>query len=122
MAEVIELDKRKKEKLDSERFAKMASVRKILQCTMCMLKCAKCGTQMDKSDIPSDQLPFRLCSDCKEEYQEYEARLTTKEAGSQYWHNKEWMDVWKKWIDYHRSLDRYKRSKEFMMLLRELEK
>jgi hypothetical protein len=32
------------------------------------------------------------------------------------------MNVWKKWIDYQESLDRYERSKEFIMPLRELEK
>jgi hypothetical protein len=121
VAEVIELKDLIKKKIDSESVEKIASVKKILQCTMCMLKCTKCGTQTDVSEPSSDELPFRLCPDCKEEYQEYRARLTGNETSSRYWHNREWMAVWDAWIRYQESLKRYTESKEFLMLLEELQ-
>ncbi|HIC90945.1 MAG TPA: hypothetical protein EYP21_02565 [Syntrophaceae bacterium] len=80
---------------------------------------------MDTSDIQDThirKLPFRLCEDCEEEYKEYQARLDGKKAGPFYWRNKEWMAIWKSWIDYQESLRQYRESKEFVMLLNELEK
>ncbi|MBW2180598.1 MAG: hypothetical protein JRG81_09550 [Deltaproteobacteria bacterium] len=38
-----------------------------------------------------------------------------------YWHNAEWLDSWRKWIDYQASVDRYLKSKEFTKLIKEAE-
>jgi len=122
MADVIEIKERKKRKIDSENIKKIISVKKTMQCTMCTLKCAKCGMQMDTSDTHIRKLPFGLCQDCEEEYEEYQARLNGGETSPFYWRNKEWMAIWKTWIDYQESLKQYKESKEFMTLLNELEK
>lgn len=122
MADVIEIKEIKKKKTDSEKIKKIISVRKILQCTMCTLKCAKCGMQVDMSDTHLRKLPFRLCEDCQEEYKEYQARLDGGKVGPFYWRNKEWMAIWKAWIDYQESLRQYRESKEFIILLNELEK
>lgn len=122
MADVIKIKERKKKKADSEKLKKIISARKILQCTMCTLKCAKCGAQIDTSDTYIPELPFRLCEDCEEEYREYQARLNGKKEGPFYWRNKEWMATWDAWIDYQESLRQYRESKEFIILLNELEK
>jgi hypothetical protein len=65
--------------------------------------------------------PFRLCSSCQEEYDEY--LLITKEGGESpyYWHNKEWRQVWESWLNYQRALKNYGDSAEFLELVREVE-
>jgi len=117
----LKLDKEKKAFLIKWR--KLLSARKVLQCTQCALKCSKCGTQIMSSDKDDKQrrLPYRLCESCSDEYREYTSILQGGEGPSCYWHNKEWMDVWKTWIAYQESLRRYRNSKEFLDLLKELE-
>jgi len=128
MADIIEFGK-KAENLKSERETilrqrKIEALRKIFQCTRCMLKCSKCGSQLDTQpeDCTKFATPYSFCKSCQEEYEEYRGRIggNRTDAGC-YWHNTGWMKTWETWLDHQKALDHYRRSKEFLQLLEEVE-
>lgn len=127
MAEIIDIEKRlkheKKKKEEIERIKKVSLIRKFIECTQCMLKCAKCGAQMDLPEaINRDiSIPYRFCLNCQEEYEEYIKRQLGQGDPSYYWYNKEWMNIWQCWIKYQKALQGYKESGEFKRLLRQLQ-
>jgi hypothetical protein len=53
---------------------------------------------------------------------DYIERLQGRGDPDCYWHNDEWLDAWRKWIDYQGSVDRYVKSKEFLRLIQEFKK
>ncbi len=128
MAEIIEFGKKaqdfKEVRATSLRQRKIEALRKIFQCTRCVLKCAKCGAQLDKEAEDSSRYatPYPFCKNCHEEYEEYRerssGRLTTPRY---YWHNELWMKVWEGWLEHQNCLDQYRQSKEFLQLLGEVE-
>ncbi len=128
MADIIEFGK-KADNLKSEREGvlrqrKIEALRKIFQCTRCMVKCSRCGTQIDsKSDEPARfAAPYSFCKSCGAEYEEYRARLDGNQTVSDcYWHNSKWMRVWETWIQHQKALDQYRHSKEFLQLMDEVE-
>ena len=67
MAEIIEFGRRaqnlKSVKDSSLRQRKIEALRKIFQCSRCMLKCAKCGTQLDKEGEETSRYatPYPFC-------------------------------------------------------------
>lgn len=128
MAEIIEFGKKaqdfKSEQDNAERRRKIESLRKIFQCTRCLLKCAKCGTQLDMQSSAQSRYatPYPFCTNCKEEYDEYRARVEGgKSSSKRYWHNENWMQVWDSWLQHQQCLDTYRQSKEFLQLLHEVE-
>ncbi len=129
MAEIIEFGKKAQDlrsvKDLSLRQRKIEALKKIFQCTRCMLKCAKCGAQLDGSgteDSGRFAMPYAFCGNCSEEYEEYRQRLKSDQAAPRfYWHNDIWMQVWKSWLEHQKLLDRYRQSKEFLQLLDEVE-
>ncbi len=119
----IELARGKKAALELQQ--KAAAVRRVVQCTGCTLKCEKCGTQVEpapggiENRCPHSRVPYRFCDACGEEYLDYIERLQGRGDPDCYWHNDEWLDSWRKWIDYQGSVDRYVKSKEFIRLIQE---
>jgi hypothetical protein len=65
--------------------------------------------------------PFRFCPGCQEEYETFVRLKETGEESLCYWHNREWMTLWQKWLDYQAALKEYGESPEFIDLMRELE-
>ncbi|MFH2219716.1 MAG: hypothetical protein ABII68_08655 [Pseudomonadota bacterium] len=129
MADIISLGDKLKQTNEEKnaliRKQKILAVRKVFQCTQCAFKCEKCGTQINPPEQVMEsksgvRVPYRFCESCSEEYMDYIERLQGKGDPDRYWHNDDWLDAWKKWIDYQSVMDRYLRSKEFMELLREL--
>ena len=127
MADIIQFGK-KAEGLKSERETalrqrKIDALKKIFQCTRCMMKCAKCGAQIDSQPEESTKFasPYPFCKSCREEYEEYRQRTAGGPASACYWHNDTWMKVWESWIDHQKALDNYRKSKEFLHLLEEVE-
>lgn len=128
MTKVISLDKKLKTVRDEKqaliRKRKVQAVQKVFQCTHCAFKCEKCGTQIEPADAKGGRghpkSPYRFCQGCLEEYLEYIEKLKGRENPDCYWHNSAWMDLWRTWIDYQSSLDRYLRSKEFVRLMQDL--
>jgi Pyruvate/2-oxoacid:ferredoxin oxidoreductase delta subunit len=126
VADIIELEKRRQRqqrgKTNGLNEEKLDVLRKVLQCARCQLKCARCGTQIEEvEDREQSPLPYPLCSGCGEEYKVY-LGLTVGEAGAgRYWHNQEWMEIWRTWLQHQKALDHYRNSKEFIKLLQEFE-
>ena len=128
MAEILEFDKKCQDLKSSRdtllRQRKIEALRKIFQCTRCMLKCAKCGTQLETEMQESSRYatPYTFCRNCYDEYQEYRERIQKEQANPKYyWHNDTWMKVWESWLGHQRWLDQYRQSKEFLQLLQEVE-
>ncbi|MGA7875035.1 MAG: hypothetical protein WCA08_05185 [Desulfoferrobacter sp.] len=128
MADVIEFGKKAQGlralQDNSLRQRKIEALRKIFQCTRCMLKCAKCGVQLEseKQETMRYVSPYPFCINCQEEYEEYRQRTEgNQKTPKYYWHNKTWMKVWEIWLEHQKLLDEYRKSKEFLQLLEEVE-
>lgn len=129
MAEIIEFGKKAQDLKSLQdanlRKRKIEALRKIFQCSRCMLKCAKCGSQADTDEVKSGEkyaTPYTFCSNCREEYAEYQERINGERTTPKYyWHNEKWMKVWENWLEHQQCLDEYRRSKEFLQLLQEVE-
>jgi hypothetical protein len=128
MAEIIEFGKKAKDlksMRDTDlRDRKIEALKKIFQCTRCMMKCAKCGTQLDMQGNEAARFatPYPFCKNCHSEYEEYRERVRDRNAGPRYyWHNDAWMKVWESWLENQKWLDDYRQSKEFLQLLGEVE-
>lgn len=129
MAEIIEFGKKAQDLKSvrdlSLRQRKIEALKKIFQCTRCMMKCAKCGAQLDGlvgEDSGRFATPYAFCRNCSEEYEEYRERMKGKQPTPRYyWHNDVWMKVWGSWLEHQKLLDQYRQSKEFLQLLEEVE-
>jgi len=126
VADIIELEKRRQEQLRERAEAmldeKIVVLKKILQCARCQLKCSRCGTQIeDGNETDNSSLPYPFCSTCRNEYELYLELSHEKSKVGRSWHNKEWMKVWRTWLQHQHALDQYRNSKEFIQLLREFE-
>jgi hypothetical protein len=66
-------------------------------------------------------LPYPLCSGCGDEYKVYLELTKGESATGRYWHNQEWMEIWRTWLQHQKALDHYRSSKEFIKLLHEFE-
>jgi hypothetical protein len=128
MAEVIDLDTRKKqdqERKDAQdRSKKMEAVVQMFQCSRCAMKCMKCGSQVEISPASAHDhsIPYRLCQTCREEYREFLDQLHGRGDPSYYWFNREWVEVWKAWMHYQDSLTRYQMSEGFRKVVDEIQK
>jgi Pyruvate/2-oxoacid:ferredoxin oxidoreductase delta subunit len=126
VADIIELEKRRqqqqREKTNGLNEEKLEVLKKVLQCARCQLKCSRCGTQIEEvEDRKHSPLPYPLCSGCGDEYKVY-LELNMGESGAgRYWHNQEWMEIWRTWLQHQKALDHYRNSKEFIKLLHEFE-
>lgn len=116
----LQIEKQKKAKIDKAK--KLEEVRRVMQCSRCLARCAKCGVQFETREVYKRYKgPYRLCTACEEEYQEF-LRLQEKGgASSCYWHNREWVALWQAWIDFQKALKEYIESPEFVDLLREVD-
>lgn len=125
LGEKIQLTKEKSAELIKKR--KISAIRKSFHCAHCVSKCEKCGTQVSlKSNVSENdpyhlRIPYRFCEACSDEYINYIDHLKGKGDLECYWHNAEWLDSWRRWIDYQASVDRYLKSKEFTRLINEAE-
>lgn len=129
MANVISIDKKLKLSGDRKqqilRKRKVLAVRQMLQCTRCAVKCERCGANISQSqqhktlNMTSGHLPYRFCENCCDEYLDYIERLKGKGDTDCYWHNADWLEGWRLWIDYQATIDRYVKSKEFKQLIEE---
>ena len=125
MADVIEFGKKSKDvqaQKDQEvRKRKIQLLRAVFQCTRCSLKCAKCGSQINISAGEKEVAvtPYPFCTNCREEYIEYKNRVSGNRGLDYYWYNESWMKVWDTWFEHQKSLDEYRKSKEFLKLLNE---
>ncbi len=103
----IKLEQKKKAKVD--RAKKMEAVRKVVQCTRCLARCAKCGVQFETHEMYQRQKgPYRFCPFCQEEYEDF-LQIQKGEESPFYWHNKAWVALWQVWIEYQQAMKTYRR-------------
>lgn len=128
MAEIIEFGKKAQDlrsiRDEAIRQRKIDALKKIFQCTRCLLKCAKCGSQLDMESAGTAprNAPYPFCRNCGEEYEEFKQRQSGQQAQPKYyWHNDAWLKVWESWLEQQKCLDQYRQSKEFLQLLQEVE-
>ena len=116
----LKLEQKKKARVDMAK--KTEAVRKVVQCTRCMARCARCGVQFDTTGMYKRyQSQFRFCESCQEEYDEF-MRIKAEGGESRcYWHNREWVALWQTWVDYQKAMKAYGESPEFIDLVREVE-
>ncbi|MCP4688153.1 MAG: hypothetical protein GY859_08890 [Desulfobacterales bacterium] len=129
MADVISFNEKLKYSREKQaaliRQRKILMVRKVFQCTQCPFKCEKCGAHLEQApqQDPGKESPkriYRFCESCQEEYNDYLERLRGGGDPDCYWHNDDWLQLWRSWIDYQGATDRYMKSKAFTRLLQEL--
>ncbi|RJR39793.1 MAG: hypothetical protein C4567_11375 [Deltaproteobacteria bacterium] len=116
----LKLEQKKKAKVDKAK--KLEAVRRTIQCTRCLARCAKCNVQFDTQEMYQRfKGPHRFCAGCQEEYEEFVRLRGTGEQSPYYWHNKAWFRVWETWLDYQQAMKEYGESTEFLDLVREVE-
>lgn len=129
MADIIPLEDRVQRAKDKKsallRKRKILAVRKLFHCTHCAFKCAKCGSQISpaqhrETHERGQDVPYRFCESCQEEYLDFLERQNGRGNPEIYWQNDAWLDLWQKWVAYQGTIDRFLKSKEFLQLVREL--
>ena len=115
----IKLEQKKKAKVD--RAKKQEAVRKVVQCTRCLARCAKCAVQFETHEMyQRPKGPYRFCPFCQEEYDDF-LLMQKGEESPFYWHNQAWVALWQAWIDYQQAMKTFGESQEFIDLVREVE-
>ena len=116
----LKLEQKKKAKVDKAK--KLEIVRKTIQCTRCLARCAKCSVQFDTQEMYQRfKGPYRFCASCQEEYLAFMRVKETGEPSPHYWQNQAWVRVWQTWLDYQEAMKDYGESPEFLDLVREVE-
>lgn len=121
MAEIIDLQGRKKAKEDLANTEKVVGLQSLLQCSQCGRRCAKCGSQGESTSHvthPSSGVSFRLCSICLDEYTDLIQYLDTGRSPQMpSWYNREWVRQWLAWLDYQWAMSNYVSSPEVLAAL-----
>lgn len=122
MGEIIDFkDRLKKERETSDEkviLKKREMVKRFFQCARCVAKCAMCGAHPESEELrPVGS--FSLCEFCYEDYQDYKSHLGGAPAKGCWWQNQTWLNMWRSWLDFQRSIESYTRSREFIRLLNE---
>ncbi|MBW1712690.1 MAG: hypothetical protein JRJ59_06050 [Deltaproteobacteria bacterium] len=116
MTKIIDLDNRRQ----GRREVLLEAATRMVRCSGCQLRCARCGFRLDKEVYPLPELGLNLCSSCGTEHQAYLKRRAGFQDPDLYWQNEDWVKSWTLWLDLQRALADYSRSKEFQRLLAEL--
>ncbi|MDY6880694.1 MAG: hypothetical protein V2J25_06340 [Desulfatiglans sp.] len=119
MNKVFQLTDRLKEKQKREQAQahrkRVETLKRIVHCSACQLKCSMCGQNVEGDTLPP--LDFHLCETCRDEFQDFQKTLAHGEDHSGiFWHNEEWVNLWASWIDFRRSIRKFRDSKEFRRL------
>ena len=112
--------KKKKEHLEKYR-GRTDSIQKIIQCSSCRFRCAMCGVQVPSGET-THRAPMGLnfCGDCLAEFEEFVSVTKGGTPPEVFWHNQEWIEVWRAWLDYRKAISAFVTSKEYTLLLEEL--
>jgi hypothetical protein len=106
-------DRRRKEqlKLNTQR---VDSLRRVLQCSLCCLRCSMCGAQMESKGNASCGCSaaetFILCPGCKAEFEDYARSLKGEPIEPLFWHNDDWKRFWSTWVSYQEALFSFRKS------------
>ena len=110
------LETRKQEEQLRKYRGRVETIQKILQCSSCHFRCAMCGLQISDTDSKPN-VGLTLCESCRSEFEEYLAISRGKKKPDVFWHNQEWLEIWKSWLTYRRAIDAFTASQEFKLLI-----
>ena len=113
-------DKRRKQQVEAYR-DKFEAVQRVLQCSACHFKCAMCGLHIkgaEPSRPPSTaSIEATLCESCRSEFEAFQKISIEGLSGPDiFWHNDEWIELWARWLDYQRSISKFRNSFDFKQL------
>jgi len=103
---------------------KIETMKRIVLCSSCHLRCAMCGEHMEGSNscCPNAyQDSLNLCECCRTEFDDFLVNAKGEKGPDIFWHNKEWVRLWSAWLDYRRAIREFKNSAEFKQLTTELD-
>ncbi len=113
-------DKRRKEQVEAYR-DKFEAVQRVLQCSACHFKCAMCGRHKTEAESssppPTASIESTLCESCRSEFEAFQKISKEGRSGPDiFWHNDEWIELWARWLDYQRSISKFRNSFDFKQL------
>ena len=113
-------DKRRKQQVEAYR-DKFEAVQRVLQCSSCHFKCAMCGCHIkgaQPSNPPSTaSIESTLCESCRSEFEAFQKISKEGRTGpDMFWRNDEWIELWARWLDYQRSISKFRNSFDFKQL------
>ena len=113
-------DKRRKQQVEAYR-DKFEAVQRVLQCSACHFKCTMCGRHKkgDESSSPPSTVSIEstLCESCRSEFEAFQKISKEGLSGPDiFWHNDEWIELWTRWLDYQRSISKFRNSFDFKQL------
>ncbi len=104
---------------------KIDTLHRITQCSSCHFKCAMCGKYLESADscnIPEEtDNEYTFCDGCQEEFNDFLALCRGEKIPHVFWHNREWKKMWAAWLRYQRAINEFLDSREFDMLLEEID-
>ena len=116
-------NKRHERQLERYRM-KMETIQTVAQCSSCHFRCAMCGIHLKRSDSltnsTSPSFGFIFCEGCGEEFEDFSSISRGEKRSDVFWHNKEWMNMWSAWVNYHKAITGFIGSPEFKLLRDEL--
>jgi hypothetical protein len=110
-------DRKRKEQVQEYR-DRFEAIQRVLQCSGCQYKCAMCNRHIDPSDPSSPPLStpaeFILCESCQSEFDAFR-RASRKDAYEPdvFWHNQEWINLWRCWLELQRAINKFRNSFDF---------
>ncbi len=116
--------KKKKEHLDKYK-GRLDCIQKIIQCSSCRscrFRCAMCGIQVPSGES-AERTPLGLsfCGECMAEFDEFVSVTKGKKPPEVFWHNQEWIELWRSWLDYRKAISAFVASKEYHLLAEEMD-
>jgi len=106
-------DRRRKEqlKLNTQR---VDSLRRVLQCSLCCLRCTMCGAPMETQGNSACECSvmeaFILCPGCRAEFEDYAKAVKEEPIETLFWHNEDWKRFWSAWLAYQEALFAFRKS------------
>ena len=78
--------------------------------------------KQDRShDTDSSGQEYTFCDNCREEFEDFISSSKGKKHHRVFWHNKEWKEMWSAWLNYKQAIADFINSREFKLLLEELD-
>lgn len=123
MAEIIDLAKRKtkQSKRKEGRLKRTAqAVAAALSCGICPRRCAHCGLALEEVFIAMrEKAPYPMCDPCQQEYFSYMRYREGIKQDQPFWHTEEWAEMWEAWLHHMESIDKFRRTAQFLRLMEE---
>ena len=113
------IETRKQEEQLKKYRGRVETIQKILQCSSCHYRCAMCGQQVSGDD-GKPHIGFSFCESCRSDFEEYLAISRGKKKPDVFWHNQEWLEIWRSWMTYRKAIDAFTASQEFKMLIEDM--